>query len=140
MFEWGRGGGCTVGGFNWAFFSSSIHPILHPTQRRATTRPTVSPSLLSGAGAGGVDISHSLKLQLPSSSSGSSGAGDGSGCGCHTLALESAAPLFAVGIACSRELVLLDAPGNVAILSRCSGCHNVGWRGWGAGARVNLRA
>ncbi|GBF98424.1 hypothetical protein Rsub_10489 [Raphidocelis subcapitata] len=50
--------------------------------------------------------------------SGSGGSGGGGGGAAYVLAIESAAPLFAVGLACTRELELLDAPGNVAILSR----------------------
>jgi hypothetical protein len=86
--------------------------LLHASlQCRAHSRP------LSGAAApaasAALDVSHSLKLQAA--------AGDGGHGGCYALALESAAPLFAVGLACSRELLLLDAPGNVAIVSRCMG-------------------
>jgi hypothetical protein len=94
---------------------------------RAAARPTANPALGRGSG---VDISHSLKLHLPAAPPGSSGGGgfgssDGAagataagGGACYALALESSAPIFAVGLACSRELLLLDAPGNVAIVSR----------------------
>lgn len=88
--------------------------------RRAQTRPA-SGAAAPGAPFVALEVSHSLKLVSGGGAGGEGAAGvnnSGSGGTCYALALESAAPLFAVGIACSRELRLLDAPGNVAILSR----------------------
>jgi hypothetical protein len=120
---------------------------LSPRRRAASGGRAAACSALRAHGGGAaLDVCHSLKLQVHRSSSDGGGGGGGGAAGgsggrgaCHALALESAVPLFAVGLACSRGLQLLDAPDNVAILSRC-GPGRRGWpnsRSWGRRARVS---
>ncbi|KAI8469474.1 MAG: hypothetical protein J3K34DRAFT_522137 [Monoraphidium minutum] len=107
---------------------------LEEAKARSQARPAGAAAPQGAAAA--LDVSHSLKLLIGgggggggaggenAASSGVSGSGGGA---CYALSLESAAPLFAVGLACSRELQLLDAPGNVAILSRTTPPEHSGW-------------
>lgn len=92
--------------------------------RRAAARPAGDGG---GGDAGGIALLHSLKLSAPGADGSVAACGSGGGGGVHTLAIESAAPLFAVGLACSRELLLLEAPGSAAILSRSPPDGGAGW-------------
>ena len=98
--------------------------------RRVEAERSKAAARPGGGGGTALSISHSLRLQLPvtgEAQGGGNGSGGGNGGGGggerYVLAIESAAPLFAVGLACSRELELLDdAPGGPQPLPRQYTC------------------